>query len=74
MVNIHGESSMPSLKIQLDDEAFSLLAEVAVRELRPIGLQAAALVRRSLGLPVPYPHSPGVKTRDDESKTDVEGA
>lgn len=46
---------MATLRIVLDRETLERLVEVAVRDLRPIELQAMALLRQSLGLPGPYP-------------------
>jgi hypothetical protein len=46
---------MPTLRISLDQETLDSLVAAAVRELRSIELQATAMLRRSLGLPFPYP-------------------
>ena len=61
---------MPTLKILLDDETLDRLMEAAVRELRPIGLQASAILRRSLGLPVPYPATEDVEPHRGEDEAD----
>jgi hypothetical protein len=43
------------LKLRLDTETADKLCADALRELRPVDLQAVALLRRALQLPVPYP-------------------
>jgi hypothetical protein len=46
---------MPALKLVLDPETLSALREAAAAHLRPADLHAEALLRESLGLPVPIP-------------------
>jgi hypothetical protein len=43
------------LKLRLDTETADQLCAMALRDLRPVDLQAVVLLRRGLGLPVPYP-------------------
>jgi hypothetical protein len=62
---------MPTLRIALDQEMLDRLVELAVRELRPIELQATAMLRRSLGLPFPYPTA--VAPTRDQASTAAEG-
>jgi hypothetical protein len=49
------------LKLRLDTETADKLCADALRELRPVDLQAVALLRRGLGLPVPYPTGADVR-------------
>jgi hypothetical protein len=42
------------LKLRLDSETADRLCAEAVRDLRPADLEAVAILRRGLGLPVPY--------------------
>jgi hypothetical protein len=42
------------LKLRLDTETATRLCSAAVRDLRSADQQAVALLRRALGLPVPY--------------------
>jgi hypothetical protein len=42
------------LKLRLDVETAKRLCAVAVRDLRPADLEAVAILRKGLGLPVPY--------------------
>jgi hypothetical protein len=55
------------LKLRLDTETADRLCAEAVRELRPVDLQAVALLRRGLGLPVPY--QTGAEVRDPARET-----
>jgi hypothetical protein len=41
------------LKLLLDPETAAALVQLAVRDLRPADMEAEALIRRGLGLPVP---------------------
>jgi hypothetical protein len=41
------------LRIDLDPQTAEALAKSAVRELRPVPMQAEVLLRRALGLPFP---------------------
>ena len=41
------------LRFELDTQTAEALAQSAIRELRPVPLQAEVLLRRALGLPVP---------------------
>jgi hypothetical protein len=53
---------MPVLKLELDVDSFTRLAEIAVNERRPIPLQAEVLLLKAIGRwPVPdYPtHAAG---------------
>jgi len=43
------------LKLILDPETFGALLRAAVRENRPADMEAEVLIRRALGLPVPWP-------------------
>ncbi len=43
------------LRLVLDAATSAALARAAVRELRPLDLQAEVLLRRALGLAVPLP-------------------
>ena len=43
------------LKLSLDPDTAAALARRAVRDLRPIDMEAEALLRTALGLPVPWP-------------------
>jgi hypothetical protein len=43
------------LKLRLDTDTADRLCAMALRDLRPVDLEAVALLRRGLGLPVPYP-------------------
>lgn len=45
---------MPVIKIDLDNETFSRLTDLALSERRPIPWQAEILLRQSFGLPFPY--------------------
>jgi hypothetical protein len=45
---------MPTLKIDLDIDAFNRLAEIAVRERRPIPLQVEVIVMQAIGLWSPH--------------------
>jgi len=45
--------SMPTLKVMLNQETIDALQERAQQELRPPDYEAAALLRQSLGLPLP---------------------
>jgi hypothetical protein len=38
------------IRLELDDETREKLIEAAIRERRPVGLQAEVLLRRALGL------------------------
>jgi hypothetical protein len=49
------ENIMPRLRLDLDTETFDSLLAQASAELRPVQLQAKALLRQALGLPFPYP-------------------
>jgi hypothetical protein len=42
------------LRLRLDTETADHLCSAAVRDLRPADLEAVVLLRRALGLPVPY--------------------
>jgi hypothetical protein len=50
---------MPTLKLSLDQETMDALDERAKLELRYADQQAVALLRQSLGLPVPYKPAKG---------------
>jgi hypothetical protein len=43
------------LRIDLDRETSIALQDAAFADLRPMPAQALVLIRRALGLPVPYP-------------------
>jgi hypothetical protein len=45
---------MATLKVDIDVEMLERLVERAVRERRPIDMQAAVMLRQALGLPFPY--------------------
>jgi hypothetical protein len=45
---------MAQLKLDLDQETFERLVEVALQERRPVVWQAEVLLRQALGLPFPY--------------------
>ena len=47
---------MAYIKLDLDNETFTRLMDVVLRERRPIPWQAEVLLRRALGLPFPIPH------------------
>jgi hypothetical protein len=46
---------MPKLRLDLDDETFQALADIAFTERRPVPFQAEVLLRQALGLQFPYP-------------------
>ena len=46
---------MAYLKLDLDNETYTRLMDVALQERRPIPWQAEVLLRRALGLPFPIP-------------------
>jgi hypothetical protein len=46
---------MPRIRIDLDQETYLVLMENAGDECRPMAMQACVLIRKALGLPVPYP-------------------
>lgn len=48
---------MTQLKLDLDQETFERLVEVALQERRPVVWQAEVLLRQALGLPFPYSSS-----------------
>jgi hypothetical protein len=45
---------MAQLRLDLDQETFERLVEVALQERRPVVWQAEVLLRQALGLPFPY--------------------
>jgi hypothetical protein len=47
---------MAYIKLDLDNETFTRLMDVALQERRPIPWQAEVLLRHALGLPFPIPH------------------
>jgi hypothetical protein len=56
---------MPSLKLTLDNETVDALERSAQSERRPVDMQAEVLLRKSLGLPFPYPQD---STEDQPGK------
>jgi hypothetical protein len=56
------------LVLDLDPETGGALARRAVREVRPVAMQAQVLLRRALKLPVPYrvPSPPSKATPSGE--------
>ena len=53
------------LKLELDPQTAGALLEEAIRDLRTVDMEAEALLRRALGLPVPFPDPAG----QDDHKT-----
>lgn len=51
----HREVFMPRLRLEMDQETYDALAAAAVHDLRSLPDQGVVLLRRQLGLPVPYP-------------------
>jgi hypothetical protein len=45
---------MARLRVEIDCETLQRLIEDAGRELRPVSMQAAVILRRALGLPFPF--------------------
>jgi hypothetical protein len=58
---------MVSLKLDVDRETFERLVEAAVRERRPVVMQAEVILRQALGLPFPY----AVEVRQDSDASRV---
>jgi hypothetical protein len=55
------------LRIDVDPETWDALARSAVRDFRPVTMQAVVLLRRALGLPVPKePRNPEVGSSEEE--------
>jgi hypothetical protein len=48
---------MAILKLDLDGETYQHLVDDAVANRRPIAWQAEMLIRRALGLAIPYPRA-----------------
>lgn len=57
---------MAYIKLDLDNETFTRLMDVALQERRPIPWQAEVLLRRALGLP--FPILPDVEQRTDAAE------
>jgi hypothetical protein len=55
------------LRLDLDRETAMALQDAAFADLRPMPSQAIVLIRRALGLPVPYPDIGGDSYREPVS-------
>jgi hypothetical protein len=48
---------MARIRLELDQQTFEKLIQIAVAERRPVVMQAEVILRRSLGLGFPYPEA-----------------
>jgi hypothetical protein len=55
------------VRFDLDPEATKALIESGLHELRPPNLQAEVLLRRALGLPLPFSPDPRLSKDADQS-------
>ena len=46
---------MPRLRLDLDRETYDALTSLALAQRRPVVYQVEVILRRTLGLPFPYP-------------------